>query len=221
MKVITVGNEKGGVGKSTIACNLAVMAARDGKSVLLVDADSQESAMNFRTLRKAEQKLDDIQAISMAKSEAIFEDVKKFANFDLVIIDTGGRDTVTFRSAILAANGGIFLIPVKLGQYDIWSTRNTLDILKQMRAVGVKINAAFVVNQELTSHTTLTVEAKEALRQLAEEFNVEIMDNVLFNRVDYSKAVTLGQGVGEFKAKSKAAAEVAALYAETMTKLEG
>lgn len=221
MKVITVGNEKGGVGKSTIACNLAVMAARDGKSVLLVDADSQEASMKFRALRKAENDLDDIQAISMAKSETIYQDVQKFSNFDLIIIDSGGRDDIPFRSAILASNGGFLLIPVKLGQYDIWSTRNTLDILKQMRAVGAKINAAFVINQALTSHSTLTLEAKEVLQQLAEEFNVAILESVLYNRVDYSKAITLGQGISEFKAKTKKAAnEFAALYAETMTKLE-
>ena len=52
MKVLSVVNQKGGVGKSTIACNLAVCAAKDGIKTILIDCDPQGSSMNFRATRK-------------------------------------------------------------------------------------------------------------------------------------------------------------------------
>lgn len=53
MPVIVVANPKGGVGKSTIATNLAGALARAGKSVMLGDVDRQQSARQWLALRPA------------------------------------------------------------------------------------------------------------------------------------------------------------------------
>jgi chromosome partitioning protein len=97
MKVITVANQKGGVGKSTIACNLAVCAAKDGKNTLIIDSEPPGSSMAFRASRE----VNDVAAVAIAQ-KTIHHDVLKYSNFDLVIVDAGGRDNAIFRSAIAA-----------------------------------------------------------------------------------------------------------------------
>jgi len=207
MKVISIVNQKGGVGKSTIACNLAVISAFDGKRTLLIDADPQGSSLAFRTLRKQ----DDIKAVSITQP-TIHRDIGDFEYFDLIIIDAGGRDNTLFRSAIVAASRGILMIPVLPSQYDIWATEDTIKILKEAR-VYADIQAYVLLNQVL-QNTTISKEAKEALEQITSEENVHLLDTTLYSRVDYKKSIGNGQGVVEYQPKGKAAEEMNNLYME-------
>lgn len=207
MKVISVANQKGGVGKSTIACNLAVSAIMDGKKTLLIDADPQGSSLSFRAIRAA----DDLKAVSITQP-TIHKDIGDFENFDLVIIDAGGRDNTLFRSAITAAAKGILLIPVLPSQYDIWAAEDTFKILAEAR-VYVDINAYAVFNQ-IIHNTTISREAKEALEELTTESSINICESVLYSRIDYKKSISQGLGVVEYSPKSKAAEEISSLYTE-------
>ncbi|HVO06262.1 MAG TPA: ParA family protein, partial [Burkholderiaceae bacterium] len=51
MPVIVVANPKGGVGKSTLATNIAGLYARQGQSVMLGDVDRQQSSRQWLALR--------------------------------------------------------------------------------------------------------------------------------------------------------------------------
>jgi chromosome partitioning protein len=206
-KVITIANQKGGVGKSTIAVNLAVCAAKDLK-VLLIDADVQGSSTSFRAIREA----DDVKAISIIQP-TIHKDIEGFSNFDLIIVDAGGRDNTLFRSAITAASKGILLIPVLPSQYDIWAAEDTFKMLKEIR-VYVDIPAYAVFNQVI-QNTKISKEAHEALEELTTEGNVQLLKTVLYNRIDYKKSISEGLGVIEYS-KGKAAEEMKALYKEIM-----
>lgn len=207
MKVISVVNQKGGVGKSTIACNLALCAINDGKRTLLIDADPQGSSLSFRAIRQS----DDLKAVSITQP-TIHKDISDFNNFDLVIIDAGGRDNTLFRSAVTAASKGILLIPVLPSQYDIWAAEDTFKILKEAR-VYVDIEAYAVFNQTI-QNTTISKEAKDALEELAGESDIKILNTVLFSRVDYKKSISQGMGVVEYQPKGKAAEELNNLYKE-------
>lgn len=198
MKVIVVANQKGGVGKSTIAVNLAVVYALEGSSVLLIDTDPQQSALNFRALRES----DDIKAVAITTA-TIHKDIRGFSGFDYVIVDVGGRDSSVFRSAILAASNGILLIPVLPSIYDVWATEDTLKILKEAR-VYEDIRAAIILNMVIRAN--LVKEAREALEELSRAYDVVLLESSLSSRVVYRNSVREGKGViemGNKKAKEE------------------
>jgi chromosome partitioning protein len=126
MKVITVANQKGGVGKTTIATNLAAMYAVKGYKTLLIDTDKQSSSMTFRASRPEDRPK--INAVQITKP-TVHKDVSSF-NADYVIIDAGGRDNAVYRSAIFASD--ILIIPIGASPYDIWSTEDTFQLYKEI-----------------------------------------------------------------------------------------
>lgn len=213
MKVIVIGNQKGGVGKSTLSCNLAVCAARDGKKAMIIDADPQGSSMTWRAIRNT----DDISCIAITKP-TIAKDVKSFENFDLVFIDAGGRDNTLFRAATMAASYGLLLIPVLASGIDVWATEDTFKILSEARAIGVEIPAFAVFNQ-LKARASLVEQAKEALVELTVDNDVNLLETRIGDREDFKKAFLSGKGVIETASSGKAAIEIEQLYRELLLKL--
>ncbi len=206
MKVITIGNIKGGVGKSTIACNLAVEAAKAGKEVLLIDSDTQQSSVDFRAMR-TQGTLAEFGAVSITKN-IIHKDIRSFNGFDFLFIDAGGRDTAVFRSAVLACD--LFLIPVLPSQYDIWATAGTIETLEEARPFK-DIKARFVVNQVIP-HTTVAREALEALQ----EFKIPVFTTRIHARVAFKQSISEGKGVTEYEHDGKAAQEIQKLFQEVL-----
>jgi chromosome partitioning protein len=209
LKVVVVGNLKGGVGKSTISCNLGVAAALDGKKTLIIDSDPQNSSMTFRSVRQS----GNLKAVSIILP-TIHKNIREFTDFDLVIVDAGGRDSALFRSAIIAATDGILIVPILSSQYDIWATEDTFAVLKEARGFK-KIRACVLFNQVM-QNTTINKDALETLQEMTGENAVSILTAKLYNRVDYKKSISEGKGVMEYAPRSKAAQEVRALYEEVM-----
>ena len=207
MNVIVVANQKGGVGKSTISCNLGVAAALAGKKTMIIDADPQGSSATFRAIRST----DDLKVISIVKPTT-HKDIQDFSSFDLVIVDAGGRDSVVFRSAILAAAGGILVIPILPSQYDIWATEDTFQVLRDARTYQ-EIPAYALFNQVI-QNTTVTKEAVETIQGMTAENEVQLLASSLYQRVDYKKSISEGKGVMEYAAGGKAAQEMRALHEE-------
>jgi chromosome partitioning protein len=201
--IITVGSTKGGVGKSTIACNLAVMAAISGRSVLIVDADTQGTSIAFRASRES----DDIQAIQIT-TPTIHKDLHQFTH-DLIIIDAGGRDSKAFRSAILAAD--LLLIPCLPSAVDFWAAGDVIEILREARTYR-DIPAFFVLNQVI-HNTRLAVEIIAAMQYF--EKDAGLLSSPFCSRIVYKNAFAEGKGVVEM-ADKKAVEEVKNLYKEIM-----
>jgi chromosome partitioning protein len=193
MKVFVIANQKGGVGKSTIACNLAVNFSVKNKNVLLIDTDIQESSISFRAMRET----DDIKSISI-KTPTIHKDIKSFENFDIVIIDAGGRDNGILRSAILSASYGILIVPTLPSVYDLWATEDTLKIIQDAR-VYQDIKAYILINQVIKAN--IVKDTEEALNELIVRYNMELLKTGIFSRVVYRNSVKEGKGAIEMADK--------------------
>ncbi len=203
--ILTVGNTKGGVGKTTIAVNLAVVAANDNKQrVLLIDTDPQGSSIAFR----AEREKDDIKAISLV-SDKLHKDIGSFTeSFDFVIIDAGGRDNAIFRSAVAACD--IFLLPVLPSQFDVWAAEDAIQVFKDIQPFN-HMKGRMLLNM-VRPNTKVSVEAEEALKEYSAD--LPLLNVWLHNRVAYKVSISEGQGVIEAEAKGKAALEIVELYRE-------
>lgn len=199
--IVTVGNTKGGVGKTTIAVNLAVEAARAEEKVLLIDTDPQGSSIAFR----AEREKDDIQAVALV-NDKLHKDVQSFAGFDFIVIDAGGRDNAVFRSAVAACD--LFLLPVLPSQFDVWAAEDAVSVYKEIQPFNGM--AGRMILNMVRPNTKVSAEAEEALAEY--QTDLPLLQERLHNRVAFKVSISDGQGVTEYEPRGKAAQEIEALY---------
>src|SRR3954463_10856899 len=120
-KIILIGNEKGGTGKTTISVNLAGMAALQSLDVLLVDADpGQQSAAKWAARRQEfhpEAKAIPCVSATGKRLDTVLEDLAR--RYQVLVVDTGAEDSVEMRAT--AAVADVFTIPVQAEQFDFWA----------------------------------------------------------------------------------------------------
>lgn len=207
MRIISIANIKGGVGKSTIAFNLAVEFATAKKNVLLIDADSQLTAAKIHTDRSENTELPQFSCVAMAQP-VIHKEVHKFRDFEVVIIDIGGRDSKVFRSALVACHEVI--IPLRPSQVDVDSTIATLEFLDEARSLK-EIQGYLLLNQAVAG-TKAKEDGLQAIGGLREKFKVDIMDTIIHSRTAFARSLEEGKGVSEYEPLGKAAEEIKSLY---------
>jgi chromosome partitioning protein len=196
MKVITIANQKGGVGKTTIATNFACISAYNGNKTILIDADLQESSMKFRALRP--DTAPQFQAFSIT-TPTIHKDISGFVA-DYVFIDVGGRDNAVFRSSISAAN--VILIPLLPSQYDLWSSEETFKLIEEMRTFKHDLKVGAILNQVIAG-TTISKEVQEVMDDFIKKYKLKMFDNKLYSRVAYKESVSEGLAVTEILSNPK------------------
>ena len=139
MKVISVLNQKGGSGKTTIATHLARAIQLKGFSVLLVDSDPQGSSRDWAAVNPE----NPVPVVGIDRP-TIERDLKRIADKDYVIIDGAPQAADLAISAIKASD--IIIIPVQPSPYDIWATSDLVDLVKQrIEMTDGKLKAAFIV----------------------------------------------------------------------------
>ena len=121
--IIAVVNQKGGAGKTTIALNLAAALAAEGRRVLLIDADPQQTAQDWAAVRPTPPPF---QVVGLAKP-VLHRDLPRMAgDYDHIVIDGAPRNYEVARSAIAAAD--LVLIPVQPSGADFWASRETVGL---------------------------------------------------------------------------------------------
>jgi chromosome partitioning protein len=209
--ILVVGNTKGGVGKSTIATNLAVIRAQTGKDVLLVDADTQQSTVEFANLRSLYRREPEVTTTALHGLGVVSEIKRLKPKYDDIVIDVGGRDTAALRSAAMVAD--LLLVPVLPSQFDTWAAEKIGPILLDAKGMNPDLKVLVVLNQADTHpRATLADETQAAI----EELGYKVADTRLHYRVAYRRSVADGLAVNELSGKrdNSAIVEISGLYME-------
>lgn len=199
--IIVIGGIKGGSGKTTLATNLAVLRSQEGRKVLLVDADEQRSTSDWAEQRESDGVETGWSTIQLSGKTINAQLQKLGADYDEVIVDVGGRDTTSQRSALSIAD--LFLVPFKPRSLDIWTVGPLKKMISEIKAVNAQLMCIAVINQA-DSRGSDNYDATEVLKECPDLVCSPIS---IGHRKAFANAAADGLGVIELKTQDKKANE--------------
>lgn len=203
-KVISILNQKGGVGKTTLAVHLTTALARKNRRVLLVDADPQGSALDWAAARHGTPLFP---VVGLPKSSIHKEIAGLAGDYDFVIVDGPPRVYDVARSAIMASD--LVLIPVQPSPYDVWAAKEIIDMLDEAAVYKPLIGKAFVINRKIVN-TAIGRDVTEALS----DYPVPVLDTAIGQRVAFAESAAQGLTVFELDPEMLASQEMKQLAEE-------
>ena len=205
--IVALLNQKGGVGKTTLALHLAGRWAEKGKRVLVVDADPQGSALDWSEQRAREGLARLFGVVGLARDLLHRELPEAAQGYDHIVIDGPPRVTGIARSALIAAD--LVLIPATPSPMDGWASAEMLRLLAEARVFRPALPARMLLNR----CAARTVIARETVDALAEH-DPPALAALVGQRVVFADAARSGRLAQEVAPGGLAAAEIAALAAE-------
>ena len=215
--IVAVATEKGGVGKSTIAVNLAIYRAQQGHEVLLVDADPQGSVGEFVKIRDDENVLPMITCVAITGRSVSTEIRKLESKYETIVIDTGGRDSAGLRSSLITAN--TLIVPFLPGQFDLWAVENMNKLIEDAIILNPDLRALALLNK--CDSNPLIEMSDDAIKYAKEQPNLHVLDVKFGYRITYRRSVAEGRAVNELDKKDpKAIIEMDRLYKEVFNGIQ-
>lgn len=204
--IIGLLNQKGGVGKTTLAVNLAAALTLRGGRVLLIDADPQGSALDWAAAREG----DPLFAVVGLPRPTVHKEIAVVAQgYDHVVIDGPPRVTDLARSAIMASD--LVMIPVQPSPYDIWAADEVVKLIDEARVYKEKLKSVFAVNRKI-ANTAIGRDVGEALAA----YPVPVLKAAITQRVVFAEAVAQGKSIFEIDPNGPAALEMLAVLDELL-----
>lgn len=196
--IISIVNQKGGVGKTTLAINLAAAFALDNRKTLLIDADPQGTASDWASIRNNNTL--PFQVVQLARA-VLHRDAKNFENsYEIIVIDGPPRSYDVTRSSVLASD--IIIIPVQPSGADIWATKEVCVLVKEAAGFNETQKSAFLVSRKITG-TSIGKDIKEVLGS----FGMPVLSSATTQKVAYAEAMTAGKTIFEYENKKKIASK--------------
>mgnify|MGYP000983731150 CR=1 FL=1 len=202
--IVTVGNTKGGVGKTTLAVNLAIALALAGRDVWLIDGDRQGSAQTAISIRADAGHEPGIACATYADGPTLRAQVRQqAAKFDDIIIDAGGRDSSALRAALVLSD--VLLVPFQPRSYDVWALDDMAVLVDEARGVRDGLRAVAILN--CADPGTASTDNVEAAVAVAEIPQFEYLDTPIRRRKAFANAAGQGLSVLEHRPADKKAIE--------------
>ncbi len=205
--IVALTGQKGGVGKSTTAINLAVAALSRGKRVLLVDADPQATARTWGDVA-AESGQPTPTVVAMGPTMHKPGQLPAMAkDFDLVVIDCPPRHGDVQRAALMIAD--VAILPCGPSAADAWALASALEVIGEARVLREDLRAAILITRK-QGRTALGKGARTVL----EGSELPVLKTELTQRIAYQEAIAAGMGVTSFAPRDAAAKEIMSLLSE-------
>jgi chromosome partitioning protein len=208
--IILIGSKKGGVGKSTLATNIAAFLAVNGKKIVLVDSDRQSTSSNWAHDRSES---DYVYISCVQKYDNIKSTLRDMsAHYDYVVVDCQGRDSLELRTGLLAAD--LAIIPCCPSQADLDTMSSVVGVIKDASELNETLKAAYIITKASTN--PIVTEISEAREYLSRFEILNPIQTIISERKIYRDALAVGAGVIEMD-NSKATSEIKKLMKEVLS----
>lgn len=207
MKIISFLNEKGGTGKSTVASNIATALHRQGKKVVLIDADPQGTSRDWRSASPENADLPPVVAID--RPQMLANSLSSLLA-EIAIIDAPAK--AEQMAAAIVRVSHIAILVIQPSGADVWASAAAVKMIQSRRDAGGTIDAAFLVNRASGS-TKLSKLIKDGSWN---EYGIEQLTATIGNRIAFAQALTDGISVFDLK-DATAKAEILAIITEMET----
>lgn len=206
--IVSLVNQKGGVGKTTVAINLATALVRENRSTLLIDADPQGSAAQWQAVEN-----NHAVEVRHIPGPIAYADVEPLTNvYDYILIDAPPAIGSITASVLRVSDAAI--VPLSPSPLDLWSCRATLEMIRKSRHSAPAPTVKLLINRKIAG-TRIGRQVRESI----EAFQCDVLEAELYQRVAYVESLIAGVSVIQYAPGSKAAGEIKRLCEEILAEL--
>lgn len=192
--IITVGNTKGGVGKTTLAVQIAISRALAGSEVWLIDGDRQGTAAAAIAARAESGRLPGIACAQYSDGPSLRSQVQQQREkWKDIIIDAGGRDSTALRASLVLSD--VLLVPFAPRSYDVWALEDMAALIDEARSVRDGLRCYAVMNQ--ADPGAFSADNADAAAAVADVPQFEYLATPIRRRKAFSNAGGAGLAVSE------------------------